>query len=84
MKMEQQKITNLLGTKIDEIRRFITKEWVRVHDQSSNTDERHKPNKQKRFKTPMLISDLCDFSDAYIVVKEKITVTDPDNDAYGK
>ena len=27
----------------------------------------------------MLRSDLCDFSDAYIVVKETITVTDPDN-----
>ena len=27
----------------------------------------------------MLRSDLCDFSDAYIVVKGTITVTDPDN-----
>ena len=27
----------------------------------------------------MLRSDLCDFSDAYIVVKRTITVTDPDN-----
>ena len=84
MKMEQQKITNLLGTKIDEIPRFITKKLAKVHDQSSSADERHKPNKQNRFKTSMLISDLCDFSDTYIVVKEKITVTDPDNDAYGK
>ena len=32
----------------------------------------------------MLPSDLCDFSDAYIVVKEKITVIDPNNDAYDK
>ena len=30
----------------------------------------------------MLRSDLCDFSDAYIVVKGTITVTDND-DAYG-
>ena len=29
-------------------------------------------------------SDLCDYSDAYIVVKGNITVTNPDNDAYGK
>ena len=29
-------------------------------------------------------SDLCDFSDAYIVVKGKITVTNPNNDAYDK
>ena len=27
----------------------------------------------------MLRSDLCDYSDAYIVVKGNITVTDPDN-----
>ena len=27
----------------------------------------------------MLRSDLCDFSDAYIVVEGDITVTDPDN-----
>ena len=27
----------------------------------------------------MLRSDLCDFSDAYIVVKGNITVTSPDN-----
>ena len=27
----------------------------------------------------MLRSDLCDFNDAYIVVKGDITVTDPDN-----
>ena len=28
---------------------------------------------------PMLISDLCDYSHAYIVVKGNITVTNPDN-----
>ena len=32
-----------------------------------------------RIKTPMLRSDLCDFSDAYIVVKGIIAVTNPDN-----
>ena len=32
----------------------------------------------------MIRSDLCDYSDAYIVVKRTITVTDPDNDAYDK
>ena len=36
-------------------------------------------NKEIRIKTPMLRSDLCDFSDAYIVVKGTITVTNPDN-----
>ena len=32
----------------------------------------------------MLRSDLCDYSDAYIAVKGKIIVTNPDNDAYDK
>ena len=63
--MEYQKITNLLGTTLDEIPRFITKKWVKVHDQSGSADDRYKPNKQIRFKTSMLRSDLCDYSDGY-------------------
>ena len=82
--MEYQKITNLLGTTIDEIPRFITKKWVEVHDQSGNADDRYKPTKQIRFKTSMLRSDLCDYSDAYIFVKGTITVTDPNNVNYNK
>ena len=56
--------------------------WIEVHDQSLSADDRYKSSKQIRFKTSMLRSDLCDFSDAYIVVKGTITVTDPHNDAY--
>ena len=82
--MEYQKITNLLGTTIDEIPRFITKKWVEVHDQSGSAEDRYKPSKQIRFKTSMLRSDLCDFSDAYIVVKGTITVINPYNDAHDK
>ena len=58
--MEYQKITSLLGTTIDEIPRCITKKWVEVYDQSEGADDRYKPNKQIRFKTAMLRSDLCD------------------------
>ena len=64
----------MLGTTLDEVPRFITKKWVEVHDQSGSADDRYKPNKQIRFKTSMLRSDLCDFSDAYIVVKGTITL----------
>ena len=32
-------------------------------------------NSDIRFKTTMLKSSLCEYSDAYILVKEKITVT---------
>ena len=41
-------------------------------------------NKEIRFKTSMLRSDLCDFSDAYIVVKGKIIFKNPNNDVYDK
>ena len=73
--MEYQKITNLLDTTLDEVPRFITKKWVEVHDQSGSAEDRYKPSKQIRFKTSMLRSDLCDYSDAYIVVKGDIFLT---------
>ena len=79
--MEYQKITNLLGHTSDKVPRFITKKWIEAHDQSGKT---YNTNKQIRFKTSMLRSDLCDYSDAYIVVKGKIIVINPDNDAYDK
>ena len=72
--MEYQKITNLLSTMLDEIPKFITENWVKVHDQSGSADDRYKPNKQIRFKTSMLRSDLCDYSDTYFVVKGEVTV----------
>ena len=78
MKMEYQKSTKLLGTMPDEVTRFITKNWTEVHDQSGNAQDRYKPSKQIIFKTSMLRSDLCDFSDAYIVVKGAITLTKTD------
>ena len=82
--MEYQNIINFLGTKSDNVPRFITKKWIEVHDQSGSAEDRYKPSKQIRFKTSMLRSDLCDFSDAYIVVKGTITVTNPDNNPYDK
>ena len=77
--MEYKKITILLGTTPDEVPRFITKRWIEVHDQSGNSENRYKQSKQIRFKTSMPRSDLRDFSDAYIVVKGTITVTETNN-----
>ena len=56
--------------------------WIEVHDQLGNSKDRYKPDKRIRFKTSMPRSDLCDFSDEYIVVKETITITNPGNNAY--
>ena len=72
--MEYQKITNLLDTTFDNVPRFITKKWIDVHDQSGSAEDRYKPSKQIRFKKSMWRSDLCDYSDSYIVVKGDITL----------
>ena len=63
----------------DKVPKFITKKWIEVHDQSGTAENRYKPSKQIRFKTSMLRSDLCDFSDAYTVITGKITVASADN-----
>ena len=44
-----------------------------------NQKKNYNVNKEIKIKTPMLRSDLCDFSDASIVVKGTITVTNPNN-----
>ena len=75
--MEYQKITNLLGNIPDKVPRFITKKWIEVRDQSGET---YNTNKQIRFKTSMLRSDLCDFNDAYIVVQGIVTVSADERD----
>ena len=54
---------------------------VEVIDQSRNSNDRYKPSKQIRFKTSMLRSDLCDYSDAYIFLKEIITISTEENRA---
>ena len=60
---------------------IITKKWIEVSDQSG---EAYSINKQIRFKRSMLRSDLCDFSNAYIVVKGTIAITRPNNNTYDK
>ena len=76
--MEFNKINNLLGPAHDEVPRFITKNWIEFQSQSGSTYNTSKPI---RFKTSMLRSDLCDYSDAYVWIKGKITVTDTRNNA---
>ena len=74
--MEYDKINNLWLSEDNEsekLSKFGTREYVRVNSLSNTNNE----NKSIRFKTPMLRSNLCDYSDAYILVKETITVTAP-------
>ena len=57
---------------------FRTKNWVEINDESRGT---YNVNSQIKFKTTMLKSSLCDYSDAYILVKRKITITGAGDDA---
>ena len=57
---------------IRNVRSLITKRWVEVHDQSGSAEDRYKLSQQIGFKASLLRSDLCDFRDAYIFVKEKV------------
>ena len=70
--MDYQKYTIVLGKIHDEVPRFVTKKGIELHNQPGEKNNNF--NKQLGFKTSMLRSDLCDYSDAYIVVKGIITV----------
>ena len=69
--MEYQKIANLLNSESNQPSKFRTRNWVEINDEARGT---YSPNKQIKFKTSMLRSSLCDYSDAYILVKGNITV----------
>ena len=74
--MEYGKINNLLlseDNESEQLSKFVTREYVRVNSLSNEYNE----NKSIRFKTPMLRSNLCDYSDVHILVKGTITVTTP-------
>ena len=74
--MEYDKINNLLLSEdndSEKLSKFVTREYVRVNSLSNTYNE----NKSIRFKTPVLRSNLCDYSCAYILVKGTITVTTP-------
>ena len=75
--MEYNKINNLLGNTKDKISKYVTKNWIKIHDHSGNS---YNAGKSIKFKTQMLRSNLCDYSDAYILVKGKITIISPNND----
>ena len=75
--MEYDKINNLLlseDNESEQLSKFVTREYVIVNSLLDTYNE----NKSIRFKTPMLRSNLCDYSDAYILVKGTITVAGND------
>ena len=77
--MEYQKIAYLLDdNKSNKPFKFKTKNLVEINDESRGT---YNVNSQIKFKTTMLKSSLCDYSDAYILVKGTITIAGAGDDA---
>ena len=75
--MEYQKIANLIEDASNKPSKFRTKTWVEINNESRGT---YNVNSQIKFKTTMLKSSLCDYSDAYIVVKGTTTVNNTAGD----
>ena len=69
--MEYQKIANLIDDTSNKPSKFRTKNWVEINDESRGT---YNVNSQIKFKTTMLKFSLCDYSDAYVLVKGTISV----------
>ena len=59
-------------SKIHQTSKFRTKNWVEVNGDVRKT---YNTNSQIKFKTSMLMSSLCDYSDVYILVSGTITNT---------
>ena len=78
---EYQKIANLLDNEFalsasKQLSKFRTRNWIEKNDESRGTYT----GNDIRFKPTMLRSNLCDYADAYILVKGTITITGAGND----
>ena len=73
--MEYQKIINLLDYTTDQPFKFRTRNWVEINDESQGVyNHNNENNNNIKFKTSIIRSNLCDYSDAYILVKGTILV----------
>ena len=79
--MEYQKIANLIDDTSNQSSKFRTRNWVEINDESGET---YNVNSQIKFKTTMLKSSFCDYSDAYILVKGRITIMGAGADALAR
>ena len=71
-------MSNLLNDESNQPSKFRTRNWVEINDESRGTYT----SNDIKFKTTMLRSNLFDYADVYILVKETITITGAgDNDA---
>ena len=62
---------NLLDNTPNQATKFRTKNWVEINNDARGT---HNKDSQIKFKTSLLKSSLCDYSDAYILVKRTLSI----------
>ena len=75
--MEYKKIVNLLDNSANQSSKFRTRNSVKINDESRGTYT----GSYIKFKSTMLRSNLCDYADAYILVKGTIPITGEWDDA---
>ena len=76
--MGHQKIIHLLDNQTTQPSRFRTKTFVEINYGLRGT---YNTNSQIKFKTSIIKSSLCDYSNAYLLVKETITISGGGADA---
>ena len=70
--MKYQKIKFFTENTSNQQFKFTTKNWIEINYQSRST---YNTYTDIRFKTKILKSSLCNYSDAYMLVLGKITIT---------
>ena len=75
--METQKIVNLLNDSNHESLKFATRKWYSINDQNNGQYGRGNENDSTiKFETKVIKPNLCDYSDAYILVTGDRKVAD--------
>ena len=78
--MKAQKIVNLLEESDDDILKFQTRKWCKINDQHNGQYGKGDENDSTiKFNTEVVKANLCDYSDAYILVTENIEVVNGNN-----
>ena len=69
--MEYQNVANLIDDTSSQPSKYRTRNWLEINDESRGA---YNVNSQIKFKTTILKSSLCDYSDAYVLVKGRVTI----------
>ena len=72
--MEYQKIINLLDNTTNQPSKFRTKNGLKYSYYNNDSRGTYNIKNQVKFKTTVLKSNLCAYSDAHVLVKGTITV----------